>query len=59
MPRMLPCPFCGGTNLGVCLHGLYVICFDCDCHGAWSEGADEGRAVAAWNRRVEATEVKA
>jgi hypothetical protein len=52
-PELLPCPFCGGSNLKVWNNG--VECKDCDCH--WPDlghvgDASRPEAIAAWNRRA-------
>ena len=54
-PVLMPCPFCGGMNIGTegYHHGLrqhYLACRECDCEGPYTESHRE--AVAAWNRRV-------
>ena len=49
--KLLPCPFCGGTNLK--LHNSSVSCDDCDGEGPYVE-LDEPAAIAAWNRRTPA-----
>lgn len=45
MPEIiLPCPACGGTDLG-CWE--FVVCKDCEMRGP--RDADESAAIAAWN----------
>ena len=45
MPEViLPCPACGGTDLG-CWE--FVVCKDCEMRGP--RDADESAAIAAWN----------
>lgn len=67
---LLPCPFCGGTNLSVSTYeiqlgncwGGAVRCVTCDCLGASPQGwhdedAVRGEVVAAWNRRADASAI--
>ena len=54
--KLLPCPFCGGTNLRVCT-GEYVHCPDCGTDGPFficMKGDEDhtAEAIAAWNRRT-------
>ena len=55
LPELLPCPFCGGTNLefhlypGGCPDG-FIQCSDCTTCGPESEATHEA-AAASWNAR--------
>ena len=46
MADLLPCPFCGGTNLTVCAAWV-----ECAC-SAYGPGFDDADARAAWNTRA-------
>ena len=52
---MLPCPFCGSTDLGLWRQMMRakccIACNECDAQGPWA-GSRE-KAIAAWRRRVE------
>lgn len=57
MNKLLPCPFCGSTNLDVCgVLVRYVHCLDCGTDGPWPchqrKEQTQEEAVEAWNRRV-------
>lgn len=51
--ELLPCPFCGGTNL--CELGydglVFIGCHTCATCGP--SGEDEEQAAELWNRRAE------
>lgn len=49
--HVLPCPFCGGTDLRVRLVyiGRYIVCTTCNAFGPDVMGDD---AVKGWNRRA-------
>lgn len=60
--KLLPCPFCGGTDAFVDRAGactVYVMCNDCRAQGPvleemrfeWDEAAGRDAAIEAWNRR--------
>ena len=56
--KLLPCPFDGGTDVGIERDedGFYrVRCGDCGASTNWHEldvgGDSRRRAIAAWNRR--------
>ena len=60
MTDLLPCPFCGSTNLRFEFSGSqgYIECNECGTQGPCDEQAadpicDMGAAYEAWNRRVE------
>lgn len=55
-PQLLPCPFCGSTNLHVSFHRLYgrVECQGCEAFLPLPEKSPEMQA-AHWNRRSTAT----
>jgi len=49
---LLPCPFCGSSNVRIENSGVYVVrCVDCDTDGPISDSLDG--AAALWNRRVD------
>lgn len=55
MSELLPCPFCGSSNVAMTLSTAYwVCCLECEADGPPHEDA-EAEAVAAWNRRAAAT----
>lgn len=56
--KLLPCPFCGGNNVGVWRNrpispliadSYVVICYD--CHFGMCPTSEKGKAIAAWNTR--------
>lgn len=62
---LLPCPFCGSTNLELAhthTPSYWVECPDCNAqvgdNESWSENTEQShlesakRAIQAWNRRV-------
>ena len=64
MTDLLPCPFCGSTNLRYEFAGSqgYICCDDCGTQGPCDEQAadpicDHDAAYAAWNRRPAAAPV--
>lgn len=44
---LLPCPFCGGTGVGVL---WWVECKTCGAFGGYADGTTSG-AISAWNTR--------
>jgi Lar family restriction alleviation protein len=54
--KLLPCPFCGGTDVHVInpapgATGRYVACEGCMVEGPWAAGEDASRKAAdLWNR---------
>jgi Lar family restriction alleviation protein len=58
-PTLLPCPFCGGTELSIRTDLqssiAYVVCSNCDAQGPPASFAEmlweEEDAAAAWNQR--------
>lgn len=54
--NLLPCPFCGGTNVHTYDNGHeeWLKCDDCDAAGPYTKAdADAGLSLKeAWNRRV-------
>lgn len=64
--ELLPCPFCGGTDIDALdVSGeFHVFCHDCEAFSATFDGATDEKgpnaerarenAVAAWNRRPDA-----
>lgn len=55
MPELLPCPFCGGTNIGGKLregYSRFVMCGDCGAQCADVDTLPELDCVVAWNRRA-------
>jgi len=57
---MLPCPFCGKTNVRV-EAGEYVHCTDCTADGPYfaSDGDRSAEAIAAWNTRASQAHIAA
>lgn len=62
MTDLLPCPFCGGTDIELSHYPTYdvahpdvyeILCPDCGGRGG--EGWTEAEAIAAWNTRAERT----
>lgn len=58
---LLPCPFCGGTNIELQIstpdrEGIptNLMCSDCGASGPWEyeQGNSHAKADDAWNRRV-------
>ena len=56
---LLPCPFCGGTDLAVVgdprpqwLKWFVVLCPTVDCHTIGPARRSEAEAIAAWNQRA-------
>ena len=58
-PDLLPCPFCGTSNVELVLSGDYehwqVACMQEDCGNDGPEAQYKGTAVALWNTRKETT----
>ena len=58
-PTLLPCPFCGGTELGIRTDLqrsiAYVVCSNCDAQGPPASFAEmlweKEDAAAGWNQR--------
>lgn len=50
--ELLPCPFCGGSDVGLNSQSIYITCRTCDADGPWNELSEEEEAIAAWNRRA-------
>lgn len=54
--KLLPCPFCGGTNAKLRTHSLapmsWVSCVDCGLEAPTETGVTDEAAVAYWNRRA-------
>lgn len=64
MADLLPCPFCGSTNLRYEFAGSqgYIQCDECGTQGPCDERAadphcDIEAAEGAWNRRLAAEEI--
>ena len=58
LPELLPCPFCGSTNLRVAqnyLERYSILCVDCTMIVFGRDDTDRGKKdelVEAWNRRA-------
>lgn len=51
--ELKPCPFCGGTKIGIREESgmIWAYCKECGAMGEWDYS--ENRAKANWNRRIE------
>jgi Lar family restriction alleviation protein len=54
-PELLPCPFCGSTNLTTEDARDFMACLDCHAEGPARMGQGSTAAIEAWNRRPAAT----
>lgn len=54
--KLLPCPFCGGTDVKLRHHGAssmsWVSCVGCGLEAPCETGATDTEAVSYWNRRA-------
>jgi len=57
LEHLLPCPFCGSTNIGLPFNdrcSQWVTCLDCDCDGPLIPTQNQSTrtaAIKAWNQR--------
>ena len=50
MSELLPCPFCGSTDIRMCSN--YAECRSCETEGPVDEGHDPAKVAELWNRRT-------